>query len=228
MIKKAILVVTWKGTLNYCYDLLESIKHYKGAEIVVALNDCEDVPSDHPFFDYLRSNDISLLPIQGNRWECGGMTAIMAFTDYDEFVLIQDTLEIKDTIIFDMMFAKEGKSIAFGRDWLCYLGKYRREVLNQFPIPICLTKMDAYYNEHMVANIYMYVAEKIEGSKVEVLFPDWTNDNPLNYFEEKFERKNLVLYNPFVVKRKSLYWNYEPGYTIEVWHKGESDDKRDN
>jgi hypothetical protein len=198
--KQAILIVTWAGTVKYCQRLLESLKGYKNYPIIVAINEIESC-HDEEFLEYVKDYDV--LKIEGNRWELGGLTAAICYTSYDEFILIQDTLEVKDPSIFDMMFRHNG-SIAFGKDWQCYLGKYRRQVLNSITIPICLTKMDAFYQEVMFASMYTFVANQVEGIVVPTLFPEWGNDNPNNWQDHEFDRDNIVLDNPYLIKRKSV------------------------
>lgn len=213
---KAILIVTWAGTVKYCQQLLESLKDYKDFPIVIAITESENC-YDEEFLEYVK--DYEILPVEGNRWELGGLTAAMCFTEYKEFILIQDTLEVKDPTIFNIMFSHEGRSVAFGKDWGCYIGKYRREILNQFPIPICLTKMDAFYHEHMFPVMYSFVAAQMEGEPPIILFPEWNNENPNNWYDYEFGRENLVLDNPYLIKRKSVIWSYRSGkFFAEVKH----------
>jgi hypothetical protein len=202
---QAILIVTWYGTVKYCLELLKSLENYKDYPLVVAINESEKL-TDPEFLEYLQSHPIEVIPIAGNRWECGGLMAASVFSPYQEFILIQDTLEVKDPSIFNQMFAYEGRSVAFGDGWLCYLGKYRRDVLNQVIIPTCLTKMEAFYHEVKFGALYNWVAKHVEGQDPVVMFPEWHNDNPNNWIEERFERQNLVLDNPYLIKRKSLHW----------------------
>lgn len=201
--KQAIALVTWAGTIHLAKELLEtSLKDYS-KQVVVIINEVE-ASEDVDTLKWLVNNYFTL-PVQGNRWEVGGLEAMMALTDFDEWILIQDTLEIKDITIFDSMFNSYGKSVSFGPGWHCYLGKYRREVLNQITLPVCLNKIDAIYHELItLPRMYNKVAEILEGQPVKVLFENWGNANPTNTYDYKFNRKNLVLGNPYIVKRKSL------------------------
>ena len=205
--KAAILVVTHYSTTHFCLDLLRSLEsvHYP---IVVTINEAEkcDAILDMAFLRYLAEKQIETIPIEGNRWEIGGLTAALICTSYDEFILIQDTLEIRDSNIFDLLFAHEGYSVAFGPGWLCYLGKYRRDILNRLMLPVVLTKLDAFYQEVHFGQYYNMVAADVEKREPIVLFPQWGNDNPANTYETHFGRENIVLDNPYVIKRKSLSW----------------------
>lgn len=207
-IPKAILLVTWAGTVHLAKQLLETSLKDSKWPIVVVISEAE-ATTDGESMRWLIDN-YRTIPVEGNRWEVGGLEAMLIFTTYEEWVLIQDTLEIKDASIFDIMFDEkyDGKSLAFGPNWLCYLGKYRRQILTQFPVPVCLNKMDAFYYEHFLPRMYDTVAKVLEGQPAEVLFPEWGNTNPNNTMDEKFGRKNLVLDNPYLIKRKSLEWKW--------------------
>jgi hypothetical protein len=207
--KQAVLLVTWAGTIGLAAQMLEtSLKNYS-RPIIVVVNEVESVEDTETLMWIIANH--RTVPIEGNRWEVGGLEAMLAFTDFDEWILIQDTLEIKDISIFDYMFSDTffERSVAFGPGWLCYLGKYRREILTQFPMPVVLNKMDAFYYEHYLPKMYEFIAKQVEGQPVHVLFPEWGNNNPNNTIDEMFGRKNLVLDNPYLIKRKSLEW---PGY----------------
>jgi hypothetical protein len=206
--KQGIALVTWAGTVHLAKELLEaSFKDYS-KPVVVIINEIESC-QDAETLKWLIANYMTL-PVEGNRWEMGGLEAMMTFTDLDEWILIQDTLEIKDISIFDRMFSEEfdGRSVSYGPGWQCYLGKYRREVLSLILLPICLTKSDAIYHELGFPIIYDKVAQEVEGKSVYTLFMDWGNSNPANTYDTKFGRENVVLDNPFIIKRKSL------GYSI--------------
>jgi hypothetical protein len=219
---QAILLVSWAGTIHLAKEQLEGpLKNY-GRDIVVVINEIEAV-KDHDTLAWLMANH-KVIPIDGNRWELGALEAILVFTDYQEWILIQDTLEILDTSIFDRMFDEfPYRSVAFGPGWMCYLGKYRRAILLQFPIPTALNKMDAFYYEHVLPTMYDFMARQIEGQESHVMFPEWLNTNPDNYYEEKFGRKNLVLANPYLLKRKSTEWKGPFGLRAAVYH-GDKDE----
>lgn len=198
--KQGIVLVTWAGTIHLAMELLHRLEGYT-KPIVVVINEIEAC-YDKDCLEWIIKKYLTI-PVQGNRWEVGGLEAAIALTDLDEWVLIQDTIEIKDTNIFDIMFDQRG-SVSFGPDWQCYLGKYRREVLSQIMLPTCLNKIDAMYYELMLPKIYNEIAQRLEGHSVIVLFPEWGNNNPANTKDFKFDRDNIVLYNPYIVKRKSL------------------------
>jgi len=215
--KRAILIVTWSGTTHYCLNLLRTLEDYKEYPLIVAINDVENC-KDEKFLAYLNTHDIEVLPIEGNRWEMGALTAITALTSYDEFILIQDTLEVRNPSIFKTMFDFEDRSVSFGPGWLCYLGKYRRQVLNQVMIPICLTKVDAFYQEVRFGALYDIVANVVEGQSPVILFPEWGNDNPLNWTDDMFGRRNLVLDNPYLIKRKGIEWYGMGPFAASIAH----------
>jgi hypothetical protein len=78
--------------------------------------------------------------------------------------------------------------------------------------------MDAFYYEHVLPSMYGYVAKELEGEEPVVLFPEWGNGNPNNYTETKFDRENIVLYNPYLIKRKSTEWKGPLGVRAAVQH----------
>jgi hypothetical protein len=219
--KQAILLVSWAGTIHLAKELLEtSLKDYN-RDIVVVINDIAAV-KDEETLSWLMNCGHKVFPVEGNRWEMGGLEAMIVFTGYEEFILIQDTLEIKDTKIFDIMFDEyPGRSVAFGKDWACYLGKYRRQILMQFPLPPVLNKMDAFYWEQVLPMAYEGVAKQLEGHELAVLFPEWHNKNPNNYYDEKFGRTNIVLDNPYLIKRKSVEWPGPFNIRARVFHGDE-------
>jgi hypothetical protein len=218
---QAILLVSWAGTIHFAKYLLQTGLANYSRPIVVVVNEVEKV-TDHETFTWLMDH-YHTIPIDGNRWEVGGLEAMVVFSSFQEWVLIQDTLEVIDPRIFDVMFDQfPNRSVAFGPGWQCYLGKYRREVLMQFPLPTVLNKMDACYWEQVLSQMYGAVAKEVEGEYPHVLFPDWDNANPKNTTEFSFGRNNLVLYNPYVIKRKSTEWLW-PSVNLKVTvdHMGE-------
>lgn len=218
---QAILLVSWAGTIHLAKAQLEGPLKGYSQDIVVVINEIESV-TDHSTLSWLMNSGHKIIPIDGNRWEVGALEAILVFTDYQEWILIQDTLEILDTSIFQVMFDNfPNRSVAFGPGWMCYLGKYRRAILLQFPLPSAHNKMDAFYYEHVLPTMYNVIAIAIEGQEPHILFPDWTNTNPNNYYEEKFGRKNLVLANPYLIKRKSTEWKGPFGLKADVYQGGD-------
>jgi hypothetical protein len=203
---QAILLVSWAGTIHLAKQQLEGPLKGYSQDVIVVINEIEKT-TDHATLAWLMDNH-KVIPIDGNRWEVGGLEAMLVFTGYQEWVMIQDTLEILDASIFQVMFDDfPGRSVAYGPGWMCYLGKYRREVLLHFPLPTVLNKMDAVYYEHILPTMYGVMAVAVEGQEPHILFPEWTNKNPANYYEEKFGRNNLVIANPYVLKRKSTEWH---------------------
>jgi hypothetical protein len=123
MIKKdqALLLVSWAGTIHLAKEMLETSLLNYPRDIIVVVNQVEAV-TDYDTFAWLMANH-KVIPIDGNRWEVGALEAILVFTDYQEWILIQDTLEIIDTSIFDRMFDEfPNRSVSFGPGWMCYLG----------------------------------------------------------------------------------------------------------
>jgi len=198
LIKQAIVIVSVAETYHtHVPPLLKSLEDIS-YPIYVVVNNSKNL--DKPI------NAINHLFIDENRWECGAIEAILVYTKIEEFVFLHDTVEIVDASIFDIMFKVFAeRSVSFGPTWECYLGKYRKAVLDQLSIPICLSKMDAIYQEFMFHRQYKYVAENlIEHKELVVLFPEWKNENIENQVDYKWDRTNLVMSNPYIIKRKGI------------------------
>ena len=78
-----------------------------------------------------------------------------------------------------------------------FLGKYRREILNQMSIPLTKTKMEAVLQECAFNEAYSRLEPKMA-----------TIFNPLvntTIFEEKFGRNNMILENDYIKKYKATW-----------------------
>ena len=214
---KAILLVTCASTIHLARQLLETTRF--NYPVVVAVNQAEmlGLTYDNAYsLERVQRYAAQIIPIEGNRWELGAIQYMLMFTNYDDWILIQDTIEVKDNDIFNRMFEHPNRSVSFGPFWECYLGRYRREVLTHIQIPICLTKFDSVYQEVMFHRQYNEVAKNIEQTEVLVMFSEWGNDNPKNTQDQKFGRRNLVLDNPYIIKRKSLEWSLPGDFKFTI------------
>lgn len=200
-----LVLVTWSKTIHLAKELLQSSAVSSSiVPIAVVVNEIESL-IDYDVYRWINEN-YPIYPIEGNRWEVGAIEAAYVFSGFDEFILIQDTLEIKDMSVFEAMLSVEGHSIAYNSKWECYLGKYRRAVLDKMTIPYAFTKLDALYWEIRLPTIYNEISEQMEGHRFLTVNDNWGNNNPDNYHEEKFGRKNIVLADDYIIKRKSIEW----------------------
>lgn len=197
--KQGIVIVTWSGGINQCDLLLHSLSRYHKYPVYILLNDVRNAPISWAV--ELRRN-YHLISTISDSYECGALRAIMSMTDLDEFILIQDTFEIKNTSFIDHMFeGYPGRSVSFGPYFAHYFGKFRREVLEKFEIPETYTKYDAIMAEKdFIGKVYFESEENIP-----VLFPDFNDFNKDNIIEERWGRANLKLENDYVIKRKGTW-----------------------
>ena len=143
-----------------------------------------------------------IIVVVNNDFELGKLKWVYDNTDIDEFFLLHDTVEIKDTGLFDLAFNYDG-SFALSSQPVqmgMFLGKYRREILDKMSIPLTKTKMEAVLQECAFNEQY----SKLE-SKMATIFNPLLNSDK---FEEKFGRKNMILENDYIRKYKGT-WSFE-------------------
>ena len=148
-----------------------------------------------------------ILVVINDDFEMGKLKWVYDHTDLDEIFLLHDTVEIKDTSLFDEAFGEcAGKSFALS-DHPAYmgmfLGKYRRDILKLMDIPLTRTKKEAVIQEDEFNRRYC----NLEPHKV-LLDPTLRNTD---IFEDKFGRKNMVLENQYIKKYKGTWaWEMVP------------------
>ena len=173
MIRKAIVIATTPTPSLWLQNLLNSIEGEARYPILI-------------LSDY--------------NWEMGKIRYIRDHTLIDEFLLLQESVEIKDREYFPVIFEKyEGQSVKFHPGCTSYICKYRREVLNQLTLPIIQTKDESVYYETEFHRQYQAIEEM-------QLLPCDIDDSP-NNFETKFGRKSLVVKSPFLWKYKTSIWH---------------------
>lgn len=130
------------------------------------------------------------------RYELGAIKAVVERTDFDEFVLLQDTFEVKDQSFLDDCFQRP-ESVALGPTFFHYAGKWRRSVLEKLTIPDVFTKKGSVHYEHTFSREYWLA----EPDGVYVLDPHF-HDGEHQGFVEMFGRQNMLLENQWYIKRK--------------------------
>jgi hypothetical protein len=143
----------------------------------------------------------TLLYNYDNRYELGAIERVLEDTDIDEFVLLQDTFEIKDIRFLDTCFARR-ESVALGPAFFHYAGKWKRSVLNGMAIPKVTSKYESVRQEGVFTRQY------IEREDVWVL-DEHFHDGEHKGFVEMFGRTNMLLENDFYIKRKGD-WGQRP------------------
>jgi hypothetical protein len=62
-------------------------------------------------------------------------------TDYDEYLILNESMKVKDNALFDICFQEyEGQQVKLGERFLMFFGKFLRQ--NMFPFPEVKTKVD--------------------------------------------------------------------------------------
>lgn len=172
--KQCITVITTPTISPWLNNLLESIEGYHKYPIIIVSN-----------YGY----------------ELGKLKLMYDYTNFDEILLLQETVEIKKTELFDKIFVENvGKSVAIGTGSSSYLIKYRREILDKTEIPIMQNKDDSIHYERVFNNEYW---DKEEKDKKVHLFDDFPHKSDI--FEDKFGRKNMKIENDYLIKWKARY-----------------------
>ena len=87
--------------------------------------------------------NIELLGVDGTYGEYAAIYAAYTMTDYEDIFLLSHSCEIKNVKLFDIVFEKyKNKSVAISymkgylpfHAWECYLGKYRRCILDKLDL----------------------------------------------------------------------------------------------
>lgn len=114
---------------------------------------------------------------------------------YDEFIVLQDTIEVKDLSIFDKMFEIEGP-VFLNPHGQMFINKYVTKVLENITLPKVFDKRSA-----VNAETLLHQAIK-QQTFVRVLDPSFV-DGPAR--EEKFGRTNMVIENEWLKKYKACF-----------------------
>lgn len=169
--KQAIVIATTPSPSDFLPNLLRSMEGYDKYPILVV--------SDYGY-------------------ELGKIKFIYEHTDIEEFFLLQESCEIKDTKLFDMVFEKyKGKSVSVSPHLQSYLVKYRRAILDKMEIPVVKSKIESIEQEYEFNKQY-----KEKDSSLNILFPDLGDKD---VFEEKFGRTNMVIENKYIKKYKGTW-----------------------
>lgn len=136
-------------------------------------------------------------------YELGKIQWMYDNTNFDRWLLLQDSVSIKDARFFDMAFSYP-KSVAVSNcpvKFGMYLGVYCRETLDKVGIPTAFTKEDAIHYERHWSDEYCAT----EGD-VPTMFEDFKDQNATG-IREMFGRDNLILENEYIIKYKGT-WAY--------------------
>lgn len=188
----------WK-TLPFLEDCLTSLSTLVSAPVYVVVTDQQgDWPSDI----YRRIERAGYQPIPtGGCWEVSAIRAIYDMVpELKEFFFLQDTVEVLDPEgLAEMIFTEHrGFSCPVNKAFHCYLGKYRREVLDRVDWPRVVTKEDAVRQEGQFTQQYL----NKDPRPPRILFPAF---NEGGRFEEKHGRLNRVVENEYLRKYRGTW-----------------------
>lgn len=202
---RAIVVGAWHGNADALWRLLASL-HGTQWPVMIVVSGSDSSPKE--FVSRLLS-ECSGRPrweIYSNaedRYELGAFSVILAQTEVDEFLFLQDTFEWKQIGLIDAIMAHDGP-VALGPAMFHYAGKWRREILDKMIIPTVTNKKDSVHYEHAFSHEYLRHETK----------PLWVVDQHFHDGEHKgfvqaYGRKNMVLENDWYRKLKAD-WGQRP------------------
>lgn len=189
--KQAVVISTWPGGMEPLTRLLDSLKGCKWPIYVVFNN------VDRPIIVPVGTEVEQVFVNEAPGFELGTIKTIMDSTDLDEFLLLQDTFEVKDVSFIDVVFERM-ESVALGPTFFHYAGKWKRSVLDQLEIPTVSTKQESIHWEHTFSRMYW----EIEAVWV---FDPHFHDGEHKGFVEEFGRSNMLLENDYYLKRKGTW-----------------------
>lgn len=134
-------------------------------------------------------------------YELGALKRLLDENPHEnDFFLLHETTVIKDQTIFDIAAQFDG-SLAMCPGFASFLGKYRREVLEEVGIPVPMSRLAAIYYESFWNIMYMNLEKKIAMC-----------DEPLgdtDVFVKKFGKKRMLLENSYMKKWKSNWQGFQ-------------------
>jgi len=196
MVKQGIAIVTWSGGEEAFTTLRNSIPDIS-YPIIVIVNDGFNAEWTNTWIESGRDYFIKLT---GDHYEIGAIGAILDFTNWDEFIFLQDTFEIKNADIFRKLFEDyPNQSVAYNPHFQMYFGKFRRIALNKISFPEVNNKVDAVRQEDIFTKAYRAI------EPVAIFNHAFVDQNFYGNYEERWGRKNLVLEDEYIIKRKGTW-----------------------
>ena len=127
-------------------------------------------------------------------------------SNYDEFLVLHDTMEIKDNSLFDIIFEEhKGKSVYFRQHSCMFLAKFTKTDLSKLPADTIKRLYDIVDKNGAVKEEGAFNVEYMAVSNPVYLFNELSDSGER---EQKFGRKNMVLENQYIKKYKGA-WNME-------------------
>lgn len=144
--------------------------------------------------------DRPVIVLSDYTFELGKIRWMYNNTNLDRWLLLQDSVVIKNPQIFDLLFSYP-KSVAITIDPVkfgMYLGIYHRETLSKVGMPQPISKQESIDYERHWSNKYCATED------VPVLFQDLT-DKLAKGETQMFGRRNLILENEYLIKYKGTW-----------------------
>lgn len=148
--------------------------------------------------DCLASIKRDVIVLSDFTFELGKIDWMIKNTSFDRFLILQDSVVVKDDSFFDKIFEFEG-SVSINRDptWYgSFMGIYERKPLLDVGIPLPKTKKEVVQLEYQWTPQYCAAA----GSVI-VMFEEF-NDRNNKGTTLRHGRDNLILENDYLIKYK--------------------------
>jgi len=214
--KQAIVIQTHYSNVKMLEDLLISLNGVQYPIKIVA-NDSDNAPVNHTFNLYnvldnthiLDSTDVQILLAFKNGYDPQVIQVIYEQTDYDEFLLLHDTMIIKRLDLFDLFFKTHaGMSVSFFHNYMNFIGKFVRNHLTNFYYPVVCCKWGAVMAE------LNWGPQYTRNSNAITLFPDLYHESTM--FQEIDGKQVMVIENEYFRKYKHN-WNLDMVSNDRIW-----------
>lgn len=193
--RKGIVIVSSESTKDFLRDCILSCVNLKYPVLVVFNGGYKP-----EMFLSTLGGTIEYAFNDWNGFELGGIEQGME--RFDEFILLQDTVIIKDQSMFDICFDFEG-SVFFTDQGLYHYGaKFRTELLKFVGVPRVESRLQAIHHEWYWGHMY-FMTEKNKKYLPEIM--DYGNDSYPKV--ERHSRVGILLENRFMQKHKVNYKN---------------------
>jgi hypothetical protein len=132
-------------------------------------------------------------------WGIDGVRKMFTHTEFDEIFFLNETMLVKDNIIWDIVFEKfKGESVAIGENYLMWLGKYLRKHVLQTTFPVVTSKREDITLGEFEWN-KQYIGQDSSFYTVGMM------TDTFDKYEERHGRTNMVLENEYFIKYKATW-----------------------
>jgi hypothetical protein len=186
--KQGIVIVTSEATKDFLDESIYSCLQTKYPILVV---------SNLNYSPEIKYDEVKLIVNDWNGYELGGIERGME--EFDEFILLHDTVIIKDQKLFDLCFEFDG-SVGLTKDLAySYCGKFRTEILQQMSLPRVYSYQEAVDQERPFGVKYLEIEKKY--MEIE---PLGAGDHSIPLVE-RHGRQGIILSNNYLEKHKSHF-----------------------